>query len=512
MGFKTQQDLVDFILKKQERRPLYESVSRFAPANIALCKYWGKKDDVFNLPTNSSLSISLGGKGTYTTISCSDHDTLIVNGEETALKAPISQRLFRFLNLFRLPDTKFHIQTTGNLPLGAGLASSASSFASYILALSHLYGWQLSRQELSILARLGSGSAARSIYDGFVVWHAASDPLASYAEPLKKTWDDLCIGLILVSDAAKPFSSSEAMKLTKQTSPLYQNWAQAAKQDFTLLKRAIRQSDFQLFGEVCEHNAMTMHATMIAAKPMILYWLPETLAVFQKVHELRKKGLQVYLTEDAGPNVKLLFLRKDRVEIQKHFPEMDVVQPFSEIPDFSKNNPFVVRIDKRDRMLGFENKQLVHERCLLHRAISVLIYRRRGKDIEILLQKRHKNKYHSGGLWANTCCSHPQPHGDLSVEAQKILIYEMGFSVPLKQIGHFTYQEQVGKGVWESEYDYLFVGQYQEGDTIRYHPEEIFAIKWMPLEQLKSELKHKPDKYVVWLPEIMSMFNKYINH
>lgn len=147
----------------------------FAPANIALCKYWGKRDTTLNLPLTSSLSISLGKKGATCTVQLSDQlqDICILNGKTLAVDSKFSTRITQFLDLFR-PCEKmfFHVNSQMNIPLAAGLASSACGFASLVLALNDFFGWKLSQQELSILARLGSGSACRSLVQGFVEWQA----------------------------------------------------------------------------------------------------------------------------------------------------------------------------------------------------------------------------------------------------------------------------------------------------------------------------------------------------
>jgi len=213
-----------------------------APVNIALSKYWGKRDTVLNLPMNGSVSISLPGLGTETTITLKptaknftpppvDHITL--NGKALKPNDPFCIRLSAFLDLFRPKNHVFHINTHNTVPTAAGLASSASGYAALVLALNDLYQWQLSPQKLSLLARLGSGSASRSLYSGFALWHKGeqADGLDSYAEPLATKWPELCVGLVKIDVQQKPISSTTGMQNTVNTCDLYQSWPQQAEKD-----------------------------------------------------------------------------------------------------------------------------------------------------------------------------------------------------------------------------------------------------------------------------------------
>ena len=168
--------------------PKHDVGTAFAPTNIALCKYWGKRNADINLPITSSLSVALPTKGATTTLSVRDqsNDFVLLNNKVLTPESPFVKRLTAFLDLFR-PDKNWYltIDIKMNIPVAAGLASSACGFASLTLALNELFEWKLSKRELSILSRLGSGSASRSLWNGFVEWHAAADGcLDSYAEPL----------------------------------------------------------------------------------------------------------------------------------------------------------------------------------------------------------------------------------------------------------------------------------------------------------------------------------------
>lgn len=328
----TKQDVIEQLLPKRRAQP-QATATVFAPANIALCKYWGKRDAELNLPTASSLSISLGQLGSAVTLApCADHDRFTLNGKLIAPESSFARRAAAFLGLFRpAKDFFFEVTATNTIPTAAGLASSASGFAALTLGLNTLFGWKLERRTLSILARLGSGSASRSLFEGFVEWHAgkAADGMDSFAEPLETRWPDLRIGLVVLSDKEKPIGSRDAMAHTRDTSPLYSVWPDTVARDLASLKAAIRKHDFTQLGEVAEGNALAMHATMLAARPSILYCLPESIEAMHTVRALRAEGCEVYFTMDAGPNLKLLFRKPDLRCVIKGFPEVQVVTPFA---------------------------------------------------------------------------------------------------------------------------------------------------------------------------------------
>jgi diphosphomevalonate decarboxylase len=326
-------DVVHFILGERLHYPASSSpVRAFAATNIALCKYWGKRDSELNLPMTSSLSISLGDKGAITELSIHNkEDKVIVNGKEIPHDSTFYKRLIAFLDLFRSSRTiYFNIVIQVNIPIAAGLASSACGFASLVLALNQLFHWELSTKDLSILARLGSGSACRSIKSGFVEWHKGieTDGMDSYAAALPEIWPELYVGLLIFNKQEKNISSREAMQRTVNTSALYPAWLEKANQDLIAMKKAIQEKDFLQLGQIAESNALTMHALMLSAWPPISYFLPETLIAMQKIWELRKQGIPVYFTQDAGPHLKLLALQKNKTEVQSHFPSVEWVRVF----------------------------------------------------------------------------------------------------------------------------------------------------------------------------------------
>lgn len=307
-----------------------------APVNIALSKYWGKRDPVLNLPQNGSVSISLPGLGTETrltplTQAQAKQDLIYLNGQACAEDSAFAQRLMQFLALFRTPDVPlFKVDTYNSVPTAAGLASSASGYAALVLALNDLFEWQLPLTQLSLLARLGSGSASRSLYPGFAIWHAGQqvDGLDSYAEPLDAPWADFCVGLVEIDLAEKPVGSTAGMQQTTAASALYSAWPAQAERDKAIIIDAIKAQDFSLLGSTAEHNALSMHATMIASWPPLVYWQAESVSAMRKVWTLRQQGIEVYFTMDAGPNLKLLFLAAQKKAVYAAFPKLNIITPF----------------------------------------------------------------------------------------------------------------------------------------------------------------------------------------
>lgn len=299
----------------------------YAPSNIALIKYWGKRNTEINLPMNSSFSVSLGSKGATARVQISSEPVLIINNT-LSTHTSWASRIFKYVSSFY--NTPYHIALNVNIPFAAGLASSACVFAALILALDNLYAWHFDTQTLSILARLGSGSAARSIQPGFVEWHKGESEggVDSYAEVFPYPWPAFCIGLCVVDATPKKISSREGMLRTVQTSPLYAAWPAAAEEAIQFLKKAIIEQNFTAFGQIAEHNALTMHATMHSAWPPVVYSTPETIRMMQLVWSLREQGLAIYFTQDAGPNLKLLFLEKDIPIVQQYFNAVDIIRPF----------------------------------------------------------------------------------------------------------------------------------------------------------------------------------------
>ena len=211
-----------------------------------------------------------------------------------------------------------------NIPMAAGLASSACGFASLVKALNAYHGWSCSMKQLSLLARMGSGSACRSLWDGWVHWHAGirDDGNDSFAEPLAIDWPELCIGLLCLHSGAKKVGSTEAMQRTQATAASYKHWPAQVEHDLERMLASLKDKNFRLLGETAEGNAESMHRLMREASPSIVYSSEATHQAVQRIKNLRAEGLPLYFTQDAGPNLKLLFLKRDHDAVMLAFPEL----------------------------------------------------------------------------------------------------------------------------------------------------------------------------------------------
>lgn len=279
-----------------------------AMSNIAFIKYWGNQDDDLRLPVNSSLSMNLDGLYTETKVrwdTALKHDELILNDSPATPAAleRVSLHLDRLRQ--RLGRTDFaHVTSANNFPMGAGIASSASAFAALTKAAIAAAGADLDERELSTLARLGSGSASRSIPSGFVEWHMGHDHASSFAESIAAPdhWD--LVDVIAIISEKHKATVSQAGHKTAPTSPFQTVRVAGAAERLDRCRAALLGRDFSAFAEVVEEDSNLMHAVMMTSQPALFYWEPATLTVMQAVRQWREQeGLQVCYTLDAGPNV-----------------------------------------------------------------------------------------------------------------------------------------------------------------------------------------------------------------
>ncbi|UZD90624.1 diphosphomevalonate decarboxylase [Cognatishimia activa] len=307
--------------------------SAYAPSNIALSKYWGKRDAARNLPLNSSLSISLAEWGSHTTVrpSSDGRDHVSLNGETLSATSKFAIKALKFADLFRGgKDIPLVIDTRNTIPTAAGLASSASGFAALTRALCGAFGLDLSESEMSLIARIGSGSATRSFWHGFARWDKgeAEDGSDSFAQPLAYNWPEFRIAIVAVDVGPKSHSSRDGMNHTVATSPLFATWPDQAEADCKAIEQAVADQDFPVLGALAEANALAMHATMQAARPALSYLTSDSWAILERLWQARQDGLEAYATMDAGANVKLLFLQDSEVNVLSLFPEAQVIDPF----------------------------------------------------------------------------------------------------------------------------------------------------------------------------------------
>jgi diphosphomevalonate decarboxylase len=288
-----------------------------ARSNIALVKYWGKRDAALNLPAAGSLSLTLDGLVTTTLVAVDDglaEDELVLGGAVQSGE-PLA-RVTAFLDIVRGPsDPRARVESVNSFPTASGLASSASAFAALALAATRAYRRELGDAELSALARRGSGSAARSIFGGLVLMRPEG-----FAEPLDD-WD-LRLVIAVAGDAKKDVLSRAGMERTAATSPLYAGFLASVPDDLLAARDAIARRDLEKLGEVAERSALTMHASALAARPGVVYWRGATVEALHVVRGLRRHGIGAWATIDAGPHVKALCAPDDADRVEAALREV----------------------------------------------------------------------------------------------------------------------------------------------------------------------------------------------
>ncbi|MBY5033486.1 diphosphomevalonate decarboxylase [Streptococcus gallolyticus] len=305
-----------------------------AHTNIALIKYWGKRDKELFLPMNSSLSLTLDAFYTDTKVVFDDEltaDSFYLNGTLQSEKE--ISKISRFLDLFReyIGESKFaRVESLNFVPTAAGLASSASAFAALALATATALGLEMSPEELSTFARRGSGSSTRSLFGGFVEWDKGTCSEDSMAHPVDDASWDIGMIILAVNTGQKKIASRVGMDHTVETSPFYQAWVETAGIDLEAIKKAIAARDFETVGQITEHNGMKMHATTLSANPPFTYFSAQSLEAQEAVRTIREEtGIPAYMTMDAGPNVKVLCRQSDMealvVELQKYLPAEKII-------------------------------------------------------------------------------------------------------------------------------------------------------------------------------------------
>lgn len=277
-----------------------------APSNIALVKYWGKRDTQRNLPLTSSFSVSLSHMRSTATIqeAPGPQDLWHIHGNPNK-----AERVLQVAREATGDHRPLEITIENSFPSGAGLASSASSMAALALALNTMLAQdRLSTEEIATWARLGSGSSVRSLYPGYVLWDAGtqadgSDCIARTLYPAQHM--PLALVVCVVDDQPKPIGSTAAMERCRETSPLYERFHTQNPADLKQATEAVKEQDFFALAEISEANCQAMHAIMHTAQPPINYFKPGTKAAIECVQKLRQNGTPCFFTIDAGPNVKV---------------------------------------------------------------------------------------------------------------------------------------------------------------------------------------------------------------
>lgn len=281
-----------------------------AHSNIALVKYWGKRDARLNLPAAGSLSMTLGALTTTTSVEHAPSDEVIVG--DAPAGAAFGRRVLDFADVvaaeLAVERPALRIVTRNDFPTAAGLASSASGFAALTLAVVEELGATCDAARLSDLARRGSGSAARSLAGGWVEMAAGARPdgrdaVATQIAP-PEHWDLRCV-VLLTATGPKETGSTTGMERTAATSPYYEPWVASVDDDLVAARAAVLNRDFEALTVVAERSCLRMHASAIAADPGVLYWNGTTVELIHRVRALRGAGHPAFFTIDAGPHVKV---------------------------------------------------------------------------------------------------------------------------------------------------------------------------------------------------------------
>lgn len=303
--------------------------SAVAPSNIAFIKYWGRKDEALRLPENGSISMNLSNLLTTTTVEFNPEfkkDEIIINDKKEENEGSRAiKHLDRIRKLAKI-NHKAKVVTRNNFPTGTGLSSSASGFAALTVAGAKAAGLNLSEKELSILARQGSGSACRSIPNGFVEWLDGDMSETSYGVSLynEKYWDIVDV-VAVVSKNKKEVSTTEGQKLAS-SSPFFPVRLSRIKDKIKLIKKYMKEKNFSLFGELLEAEALELHAIMLTSNPSLIYLLPGSLRIMHMVKKWRQEGIQVYFTVNTGQDIHLICQKKDIDKVVEKTKEVSDVQ------------------------------------------------------------------------------------------------------------------------------------------------------------------------------------------
>ncbi len=296
-----------------------KTVAEAAP-NIAFVKYWGKRDPGLNLPVADSVSVCLDRFHTQVELSESESSS----GDEVWWNdAPLGPPHFsRFARIFKWVRERtgldFPVATriTTSLPARVGLAGSAAAMAATARAVAALHGMEPSERELSALARLGSGSASRSVPDGFVRWNCGSltDGSDSFAKSVAPAghWPELAIVVVMLDTRAKGVSSTKGMARCAQSAPGFDSWVAQCNRLAGKAVKAIGDRNFRELAKISRTSAMAMHALCLQAHPPILYVTSQTVLALELVADLSAR-LPLFHTLDAGPN-PILFTLDEHVD------------------------------------------------------------------------------------------------------------------------------------------------------------------------------------------------------
>jgi diphosphomevalonate decarboxylase len=301
----------------------YRSVTCQASPNIALIKYWGKKNEDLILPDNDSLSITLDLNDihSHTTISTSSSMTSDVFYFDGVQQVALSGRMKKVLDEVRRrcsqgPTKYVEIRSSNTFPASSGLASSASAYACLAVALTQLFQLDQPQSTAAYLARIGSGSAVRSVYGGFVRWSSEGECLSSCVYPAEH-WPELRIVVLIFNSSKKPVSSTDAMQRTRETSTLFPARLATVNEKLEKLIEAIRTKDFNSFARIVMTDSNQFHAVCMDTYPPVIYLNAQSKHFIDLIHAYNQidgnANMKVAYTFDAGPN-PFCFIRQQDLD------------------------------------------------------------------------------------------------------------------------------------------------------------------------------------------------------
>ncbi|NWO26293.1 diphosphomevalonate decarboxylase [Leptotrichia sp. oral taxon 417] len=306
-------------------------------ANIAIVKYWGKKDAEKMIPATSSISLTLNDmftetemefikdkdiktavekeikNGNYKDKFSNMTDLFYLNGE---LQDKVhTEKISKVVDLFRENRSqKVKISTTNNMPTAAGLSSSSSGLSAVIKACNELFGKNYAQSELAQISKFGSGSSSRSFFGPIAAWDKDTGEIYEVKTDLK-----LAMIVLVLNENKKKISSRNGMELCAKTSTYFDEWVKQSEIDFINMKKYLAENDFEKVGTLTEENALRMHKTTETANPPFSYFNEKTYEAMDFVKNLRNNGEKCYFTMDAGPNVKVLCLEEDLEKLAEIF-------------------------------------------------------------------------------------------------------------------------------------------------------------------------------------------------
>ena len=301
-----------------------QSIVRTSP-NIALIKYWGKRNTIKNLPAVDSISITLDNLWTEMNVMFSSdlsNDELFINEKRQNNISRVKNCIDSILGEQR---DYASIMSRCNFPISAGLASSSSSFSALVVAINSLMKKKWNTQLLANQAGSVSGSAARSILGGIVKLNNEPEKIRITQLLSPNDWP-LRVVIAITDKKEKAISSSKAMKLSADTSPFYSSWVEDQNDDIKEANSFISKKDFEGLASISEHNCMKMHSIMWTTRPSIVYWNSTTIDCMHAIRDLQRNGESVFFTIDAGPQIKAICLPENEEKIAKKLNEIKGVQ------------------------------------------------------------------------------------------------------------------------------------------------------------------------------------------